>query len=160
MRNASIPLLATLCLFAAPVLAEPVTLEESGLQFNVPRGWSQEKDGNTLTAFSPDRSTALIFIVTDSSVSDELVDGLSEVVTNELQNVNITQKATFKPVNNLNQAQVKGTGTIEGKLSNWDFTLVTGGKKNLHVLAVGDTDQHHTELNWVYRSIKRTTESI
>lgn len=154
MRKAYVPLLATLCLFAAPVLAEELTHFESGLQFNVPRGWTQAQEENTLVAVSPDESTLLIFAVTDISESDEVVDRVAESMDENIQNAEVTRRPTLRKINDLKQIQAKGTGTCEGELCNWDFTLVVGARKNLLVLALGDIDKHEADIYGVYRSIK------
>lgn len=154
MRKTYVPLIATLCLFAAPVLAEQLTHFESGLQFNVPRGWTQEQKGDRLLALSPDESTVLIFAVTDISESDEVVDQVAESLDESIQNAEITRRLSIREVNDLKQIQAQGTGTCEGELCNWDFTLVVGARKNLLVVALGDIDKHEADINGVYRSIQ------
>jgi hypothetical protein len=158
MRNAYVPLLATLCLFATPVLAEQRTNEASGLQYTVPRGWSPERHGDMLAVVSPDGSTTLVFKADDFPISapDELEDEIVKAIRKNYQNVNVTQKLTVRELNDLKQVQLKGTGKCtDGRICNWDVTLVTGGKKTLFMMVVGDTDKHETEINWVYRSIKK-----
>ncbi|AKJ02227.1 hypothetical protein ATI61_108383 [Archangium gephyra] len=154
MRRAYAPLIATLCLFAAPVLAEQFTDTQSGLQFDIPRGWTHKLDGNTLTALSPDETAMLLFFVTDISESDEVVDRVAESMDQVIQNAQVTRRLTIREVNDLKQIQAKGTGTCEEDLCNWDFTLVVGARRNLLVVALGDVDKHEAEIHGVYRSIQ------
>lgn len=155
MRNAFVPLIATLCLFAAPVFAEELTHVESGLQFNVPRGWTHKQDGDTLIALNPDETVALVFAVTDISDSKEVVDRVTGKMDQTIQDAQVTRRPTISEVNDLKQLHAEGTGTCEGQLCNWDFTLVVGGKQNLLVVGLGDLDAHEAEVHAVYRSIKQ-----
>ncbi|OJT23515.1 hypothetical protein BO221_16015 [Archangium sp. Cb G35] len=153
MRKAHVSLIVTLSLLAVSAMAEEYTHQESGLTFNLPRGWQTGQDGDVLTVISPDQTVAMLFMVTDIDRSDDLVEAVTTEVES-LQDVQLTSEPVIQRVNGLIQVHAEGIGTCEsGEICNWDLTLVTGASKNLLVVALGDIEGHQTAINRVYTSI-------
>ncbi|HEX5746635.1 MAG TPA: hypothetical protein VFZ09_10340 [Archangium sp.] len=154
MRKAHVLLLVTLSLLAAPALAEEIIHPESGLKFVLPRGWTYSQDGDALIATNLNGTVSMIFLVTDIDSSADLLDAISQELGDSIQDAQLTNQPVSQQSHGLTLVHAEGIGICGGEACDWDLTLVTGGRKNLFMVAIGDIATNESAIHRVYDSIR------
>ncbi|WP_375745223.1 hypothetical protein NR800_10740 [Corallococcus interemptor] len=155
MRRFFVPMLLMLSLLAAPELAGDVVHQETGLTFSLPESWSAGQDGDVLIATSPDQKLSMVFMVTDIRATEDLVADVTREMGGKLRDVVLLSEPEARRVNNLIQTHAEGTGTCSnGTTCDWDLTLVSGARRNLLVMTLGDLTSREATVHEVYESIR------
>ena len=149
------------------VRAETLEHPESGLKFDVPKGWEHSTEGDLLLATNPADDVVLIVLVATDETSKDFIDHLTKELDHLVKKPKVTKGPTTEKINNLTQSYVEGTGELldtdkwipkgekSGQTVDWDVTLVLGGKKPMVVVAFGKLADNQKTIDAVYRSISK-----
>ena len=132
---------------------EVFTHYDSGLNFELPAGWTYTQEGDHFEATSPDESVILLFFVENSTDAEIAAEGAAELIDELFKDVDITNGPDYDTVNGLDQAYMEGDGLFEGEQMDWDLTLVCGRKKSMVIIALGDILSMQKTMDRIYESI-------
>jgi len=148
--------LALCAAWLAPVSAqETFTHAESGLSFTLPAGWTYTHEGDHFEASAPDEGLSLLFFVGWGDEVEEVLEGAIDDLASVMDEASITTDPSEEEINGLLQSFVEGDGLVDGVRVDWDLTVVTGGRRTMAVVAIGDIEGRQGVIDRIYRSIRR-----
>jgi hypothetical protein len=142
---------------ASGASAEVVKPPNSGLQLELPAGWTTRVNAGTLVAEPSDRKVYLSIAVLQEAKVNEYVAKWLEGAR-ALTDFQIDVDGKESEVNGLKQTYSVGSGILDGKEIQWDLTIVRGGARVLAVMAMGEGLDGDVVQN-VYASIRRLERS-
>jgi hypothetical protein len=149
------------------IRAETLEHTDTGLKFDVPKGWQHATEGDLLVISNPDDDVVMIALVAEDATAKDFIDHLDKELGHMVKNPKVTKGPTAEKVNNLTQSYVEGKGTLlntdkwipKGEKAEetveWHMTLVLGGKTPLVIIAFGKLADNQKAIEAVYRSIKK-----
>ncbi|MBN8227849.1 hypothetical protein JYK02_10030 [Corallococcus macrosporus] len=155
MRRFLVSLLLMPGLLAAPAFAGDIVHRETGLTIALPESWSAAQDGDVLIATGPGAQLSMVFMVTDIRSTGDLVADVTREMGGQLRDARLTSEPEARRVNTLMQTHAEGVGTCsDGTTCDWDLALVSGARRNLLVVTVGDLTPEEATVHEVYASIR------
>ena len=88
--------------------------KEAGVQFELPKGWKANPDGEVITVATADDSLQMVFWVPDENTFDAAVKDLDKEIGKTIKNVKITDKGTSDTHNGMPHFSTGGTGDVDG----------------------------------------------
>ena len=116
--------------------AQKFTHQESGVQFELPKGWNAKPDGEVITVSSPDDSLQVVFWVPDEDSFDAAVKALDKELDKTIKNMKTSGKPTQDTHNGMPHYGETGTGDVNGVTIMWSVDVLAA-KKPLIILTFG-----------------------
>ncbi len=142
---------------AAVVQQDVFTHKEAGVQFQLPKGWKAEPDGEIITASSADDALQVVFWVPDADSFDTAVKELDKELDKTIKNVKMDGKPTQDTHNGMTHFGEYGTGEVNGATIAWSVDGLAA-KKPLLILTFGAPqlmEKHALEYQQLVKSIKK-----
>lgn len=131
--------------------------QQGGVQFELPKGWKVEPDGEQITASTPDGSFAVVFWVTSENDFEAASKALGDELDKQLKSVKLDGQGKVDTHNGMKHFSQSGTGTLDGQPIAFSVDLLMA-KKPVIVLTFASAEniEKHVEdyMNLV-KSIKR-----
>jgi predicted Zn-dependent protease len=131
--------------------------KEAGVQFELPKGWKANPDGEVITVATADDSLQMVFWVPDENTFDAAVKDLDKEISKTIKNVKITDKGTSDTHNGMPHFSTGGTGDVDGTTIEWSVDVLSA-KKVVIILtfaAPGIAEKHAEEAVQFINSIKK-----
>lgn len=135
------------------LMQEVFTHQQSGLNFELPAGWTYTQVGDHFEATSPNEDVTLLFFVGNETEAEAAADEAAETLDEIFSNVNITLGPEIAEVNGLTQVYLEGDGTMEGVRMDWDLTIVCGNRKAMVIVGLGDIEGMQRVVDGIYASV-------
>lgn len=132
---------------------EVFTHQQSGLNFELPAGWTYTQVGDHFEATSPNEDVTLLFFVGNETEAEAAADEAAEVLDELFSNVNITLGPEIEEVNGLVQIYLEGDGYMDDIQMDWDLTIACGDRKAMVIVALGDIEGMQRVVDNIYASI-------
>ena len=116
MKITSLLALTAALAFAAPTIAETVTVESAGIQFDSPKDWKVKKEGESVTVDSADGGVSIVFQILPGKAQDAAVKAIEDSLDKAIGKVKWGEKATSKEKVNGMDAEIWNGTAKEGKL--------------------------------------------
>src|SRR5438105_9936808 len=118
---------------ASAVQQEVFTHKDAGVQFQLPKGWKAQPDGETITASSADDAVQMVFWVPDVDTFDAAVKELDKELDKTIKNIKMDDKPTQDTHNGMSHFSQSGTGEVNGASIVWSVDILAA-KKPLIIL--------------------------
>ena len=118
---------------AATIQQEVFTHRDAGVQFQLPKGWKAQPDGEVITAASADDALQVVLWVPDADTFDAAVKELDKELGKTIKNIKTEGKPTQDTHNGMSHYGETGTGDVEGATIVWSVDVLAA-KKPLIVL--------------------------
>jgi len=143
--------------FVQSAAADIFKNEAAGIQFDVPKGWKVEPEGETITITAPDDSVSIVFWAAEEEDFEEAVEALDEEIAKVVQNIKTSGEPQKGTLNGLTVYGVEGTGEVEGVKIMWSGHLIAAKKPVLALAfaAPGLWEKHAATLESFIASIKK-----
>jgi hypothetical protein len=131
--------------------------EEAGVQFEAPKSWKAEPDGETITVTTPDNSLSIVFWVPSEDSFESALKALNKELGKTIKNIKSDGKPKEGELNGMDAFADGGTGDVGGTTIQWSVHLIKA-KKPLIVLsfaAPGLWDKHADDYSTLVQSIKQ-----
>jgi len=131
--------------------------KEAGVQFELPKGWKANPDGEVITVATADDSLQMVFWVPDENTFDAAVKDLDKEISKTIKNVKTTDKGTSDTHNGMPHFSTGGTGDVDGTTIEWSVDVLSA-KKVVIILtfaAPGIAEKHADEAVQFINSIKK-----
>jgi hypothetical protein len=138
---------------------EVFTHQKAGIQFQLPKGWKAEPDGEQITVSAPDDSYTLVFWVPDEGTFEEAVQALDEELSKTVKKKKTVGKPRKGTHNGMPHYTEVGTGEVEAVPINWSVDLLQA-KSPLIILTffVGEVDEKNAgDYKKLVMSIKKVS---
>lgn len=133
------------------------TYESGGVQFAVPDGWKDEKQGEEAVIIGPeDGSMAVIIWAPEEQDITKAAETVDQILGQFVTDVQVQGEAEEGDANGMKTMQIVGSGKSEGKDTAWAAQFVQGSKL-IVFLAVAEAEnleKHGPALDQLDSSIK------
>jgi hypothetical protein len=131
--------LAVLTLFAAlPARAETMQNAAAGIQFDLPTGWSADKEGdNAIRVKNADGSFEVVLAAADKDTVEDAAKDITDELGTYLKDIKADGEGKTGEFNGMPMWELTGTGTEEGEAVAWSVTIFAA-KKPVLVLMYAD----------------------
>ncbi len=138
---------------------ETFTHKEGGLQFEVPKGWKAEPDGDQLTVSSPDNSINMVFWVPEEDTFAAATEAVMTELGKVVKNAKVVEPGKEDTHNGMSHYSVTGTGDIEGHNIFWSVDLLAAKKPViiLSMLVPEKFEQYAADAKQLIKSIKKVS---
>jgi predicted Zn-dependent protease len=136
-RRFALAILATLAVFVMPVRSETMTHAEAGVQFDVPEGWTQKADGDSIQVTNADGTLSVVFMVAAEDTWEKALDAVASELDKQIQNAKVEEEAKESEHNGMKTVEMSGSGEVSGKQIDWSLTIVAA-KKPVLILAIAE----------------------
>jgi predicted Zn-dependent protease len=145
-------------------LTAPVTQDnrhfshkEAGVQFDLPKGWKAQPDGEVITVSTADDSLQMVFWVPDENTFDAAVKDLDKELSKTIKNIKMTDKGTTDTHNGMPHFSTGGTGAVDGTTIEWSVDILSA-KRVVIILtfaAPGIAEKHAAAAAQFITSIRK-----
>jgi hypothetical protein len=136
--------------------------EESGLQFQLPKGWTCTEKDNKLFIANKDKSLSCVGGVIPKEAAKGIFADINKFVDSldGLDDVEVTDGPEKETVNGLEQTWYEGTASYDDDKDTtheieWDMTIVSGGKGVLFLVGTGALDDNEDDYEAFFESIQK-----
>jgi hypothetical protein len=136
--------------------------EESGLQFQLPKGWTCTEKDNKLFIANKDKSLSCVGGVIPKEAAKAIFADINKFVDSldGFDDVEVTDGPEKETVNGLEQAWYEGTASYDDDKGTtheieWDMTIVSGGKGILFLVGTGALDDNEDDYEAFFESIRK-----
>lgn len=145
---------------AAP-RGEVYTHEAGGVQFELPKGWKAEPDGEQITVSPADDSIGMVLWVASENTFEAAVEALGDELEKQIKNPKLDGDGEPKEDthNGMPHVSLSGSGTIEGRHALWSVDLLMA-KKPVIVLTFAAPEEfkkHAADFAKLVDSIKKVS---
>lgn len=140
-----------------PQEGETYSHKAAGLQFEIPKGWKAEPDGDNITVSTPDDSLKMVFWVPDEDTFDAAVKALDKELSKTLKNQKTIGNPIEDELNGMPHYSSGGTGEVDGTTINWRVNVLAAKKVVicLSFSAPGLWEKYADQVERFVNSIKR-----
>jgi hypothetical protein len=128
-----------------PLSSETFTHAKSGLQFDLPEGWTAEPDGEQMVVSSPDDTFSVVFWVAEDEEFQAAVESLDEELGKTIKNIKMTNEGKEGTHNGMPYFSANGTGQVEGVAVLWSVDLLMA-KKPVIILTFAATEHYNKHI--------------
>jgi len=131
--------------------------DEAGFQFELPKGWRAEEQGEDIFLWTADETVQVDIWVPDEETFDLALRNIDKDLGKVVKNVKVIDKGTSDTHNGMRHFSTSGTGIVDGKRSEWSVDILDAKKVAL-ILSFwrpGLADRHASEGLLFFNSIKR-----
>jgi hypothetical protein len=154
-------------LSAATMLnADEFQHEESGLQFDLPKGWTCTEEDGKISIISKDKTVSIVGGVIEKAAAKAIFDDIDGFLDKleGFEDVEVTHGPKKEKVNGLEQSWYEGTANVtigedEMEEIQWDMTIVKGGKGILFLVGTGDLDKNQKKYEAFFESIEKIEDA-
>jgi hypothetical protein len=146
-----------LLLVPAPASADEYVNKESGLEFELPEGWTTEEDGTVRVIRSPDDELFVVMTALDPAGLEPAKEAMDEELADVVEDVQVTS-VTFMTLNNMEACYVNGTGVYREQKLKFKSVVVDAGDHCLLVMGMGSEDalkKHGKTMREMFKSIRK-----
>lgn len=111
-----------------PISSETFTHEKSGLQFDLPDGWTAEPDGEQIVVSSADETFSVVFWVAEDEEFQAAVESLDEELGKTIKNMKMAGEGKEGAHNGMPYFSANGTGEVDGVAVLWSVDLLKAKK--------------------------------
>jgi hypothetical protein len=111
-----------------PLSSETFTHEKSGIQFELPDGWTAEPDGEQMVVSSADETFSVVFWVAEDDEFQVAVESLDEELGKTIKNMKMAGEGKEGTHNGMPYFSANGTGEVEGVAVLWSVDLLKAKK--------------------------------
>ena len=162
MKNCRVFAILALLTTTTALRAEEYTHQASGLKFTLPKGWTCTEAKGRLTVSNKDKTLYCVGDVIPQEAAKAIFDDI-EAFIDQLEgwdDVDVTDGPEKEKVNGLMQTWYEGTakfqsGKGDAEETEWDMTIITGGKAVLFLIGTGELDENEKEYEKFFESIKK-----
>jgi hypothetical protein len=136
--------------------------EESGLQFQLPKGWTCTEKDNKLFIANKDKIISCVCGVIPQESAKAIFADINKFVDSldGLDDVEVTDGPEKETVNGLEQTWYEGTASYDDENGTtheieWDMTVISGGKAILFLVGTGALDDNEDEYEAFFESIQK-----
>jgi len=133
------------------------THKEAGIQFQVPKGWKAQPDGEVITVSSPDDGLQVVFWVPEENTFEAAVKALDAELGKTIKNIKTVGKPTQDTHNGMAHYEETGTGDVSGATIAWSVDVLAA-KKPLMILTFAAPnlfEKHAADYGKLVESIKK-----
>lgn len=129
----------------------------SGVQFELPAGWTTEPDGEQITVSAPDDSFTLVFWALDETTFEAAIDALDEELGKIVSKAKVSREPKKDTHNGMPHVSLEGTGEVEAVPIHWSVDLLMANKPVvvLTFAASDNLEKHAGDYVNLVKSIKK-----
>jgi len=162
MKKCRVLAILALLTAATVVRAEEYEHTPSGLKFTLPKGWSCTEEKGRLTVTNQEKTLFCVGDVIPKEAAKAIFDDIEKFI-DQLEgwdDVEVTGGPEKEKVNGLLQTWYEGTakfqnGKGEAEETEWDMTIITGGKAVLFLIGTGELEDNEKAYEAFFESIKK-----
>lgn len=135
-----------------------IKIEESGIQFTVPKGYKFSKDGEDTVVKSEDEGIDIRFTVPKDGDYETVVADAAKEIDDYLDDVKVVNKGTKGSQDGMDTTSLSGTAKNEGEEVGWELTIVKAPKKAVLVniyAAKSSLEKDSAKVKDFFTSIKK-----
>ncbi|HXG91562.1 MAG TPA: protein kinase [Blastocatellia bacterium] len=133
-------------------------LEDAGLQFQVPDGWTKQEVDNQVALTAPDGTIDIRFMVVEEENLQAAINALGVGLSQAMTNVQTLSEMRQGEHNGMTVYSQNGNGQLGGITLNWGADIILANKPVI-VLTIADprySGKHTAAVNKFMESVKRT----
>jgi hypothetical protein len=128
-----------------PLSSETFTHAPSGIQFDLPDGWTAEPDGEQLAISSADDTFSVVFWVAEDEEFKDAVEALHDELGKTIKNIKVTNEGKEGVHSGMPYFSQNGTGEVEGVAVLWSVDLLKA-KKPVIILTFAATENFNKNI--------------
>ncbi|HQR39622.1 MAG TPA: hypothetical protein PLF26_14630 [Blastocatellia bacterium] len=135
----------------------PVKLDEAGLSYVVPTGWSSETGEGYALVASGDKTVRIALLIPKEGKTEATQAAIEEAIKDVIKNAKADGKPEETTLDGMPVSRVTGTGEHDGKQVKWVASRIQA-TKTLFVIAFGtpdDMQKHQSEIDSLRASVKK-----
>lgn len=132
-------------------------IQDAGLQFEVPAGWTQVNEGGRLTIHPPDGSVSIIFMVVEMENLQQVTQALGAGLETAMDNVQAKGEPDQDTHNGMTIVSQEGTGIAGGTPIEWNAAIIMAPIKPVVALVTvepGKVEAHSDALDKFFKSVR------
>jgi hypothetical protein len=134
-----------------------LTHDEAGFQFELPKGWRAEEQGEDMLLWTADETVQIDIWVPESKTFDLALRNMDKDLSRVVKNVKVIDQGTSDTHNGMRHFSSGGTGTVNGRRCESSVDVLDA-KKVVLILSFwrpGLADRHASEGLLFFNSIKK-----
>jgi len=162
MKNVFVCAILGVMASATALQAEEYVHQASGLKFKLPKGWSCIEEKGRITVANKEKTLFCVGDVIPKEAAKAIFADIEKFI-DELEgwdDVDVTDGPEKEEVNGLMQTWYEGTakfanGKGDAEETEWDMTIITGGKAVLFLIGTGELDENEEAYEAFFESIRK-----
>lgn len=123
---------------APPANPNLVTLQDAGIQYEIPSGWRTQSHPNALQITSPDGGVSIIIGLAVNDNMESLIAGLKEYLRKDYRNFKAGTDLQKETINDLRAVIENGSGETSEGVMEWNIVMLLGGKRPVIAFTVAE----------------------